>query len=244
MPIEQLPLSLDLWQQTLQWQPTLAQQQQFQQLYAGILAGNQRLNLTRITAPVDFWEKHLWDSLNGLAPWLDATSASGQRVIDIGTGGGFPGLPAAIVRPDWQVTLLDATQKKIQYLTRLCAELALDTVTCIAERAESLGHQPAHREQYDLALVRAVGPASACAEYALPLLQVGGIAALFRGQWSKAEAQALTQALPQLGGNLMEIRAGKTPLTQAERHCIYLQKTTPTEPNFPRAVGIPAKHPL
>lgn len=116
--LEQFP-----WQETLQWQPTPQQQEQFQRFYGALLAANQGMNLTRITAVPDFWEKHLWDSLRGILPWLQPTGetlwgAKIQQVIDIGSGGGFPGVPVAIARPDWSVTLLEATQKKV--LTFCC----------------------------------------------------------------------------------------------------------------------------
>ncbi|WP_338038670.1 16S rRNA (guanine(527)-N(7))-methyltransferase RsmG [Neosynechococcus sphagnicola] len=110
---QRLPELPELWEITLGWQPTAHQQQQFQQIYEQILMGNQRLNLTRITDPLEFWEKHLWDSLQGVAPLLSQPSVQpGLRVIDIGTGAGFPGLPVAIARPDATITLLDSTQKK------------------------------------------------------------------------------------------------------------------------------------
>lgn len=247
-----LPNNLEHWQQSLQWQPTPAQQSQFQALYTGILRGNQQINLTRITAPSEFWEKHLWDSLSGLQPWLAPiaarpawTMASGPKnVIDIGTGAGLPGLPVAIAQPDWTLTLLDSTQKKIRFLQELIQVMALRQVKAMSDRAEFLAHQPSHREQYDLALVRAVGSAATCAEYALPLLKLGGIAVLYRGQWSPEETAPLTKATEQLGGHLLEIHPWQTPLTQSTRHCVYLCKQTLTREQFPRPVGIPSKHPL
>ena len=241
------------WQKSLNWAPTEAQQAIFQALYNGILVGNRQMNLTRITDVEEFWEKHLWDSLNGLLPWLSPQGDrpefaselnEPQRVIDIGTGAGFPGLPAAIAFPDWQVTLLDSTQKKIRFLRDLAAELGLENVKAIADRAEFLAHQPSHREQYDVALVRAVGSAATCAEYALPLVKVGGLAVLYRGQWTEADTQSLTKAVKQLGGKIAIVLPQHTPLSQGVRHCIYLKKLAPTHDDWPRAVGIPAKNPL
>lgn len=253
-PPSDLPLNLNCWQQTLHWQPHPVQQGMLQQLYAEIVAANRSLNLTRITDPQDFWEKHLWDSLLGLYPWLGEEAAAGvpdwitgaaiQQVIDIGTGGGFPGLPAAIARSDWQVTLLDATRKKIAFLADLSQRLGLDQVTAIADRAEALGHHPQHRQRYDLALIRAVGPASVCAEYALPLLQVGGVAVLYRGQWSEAEATTLQRVVPCLGGEEIWVFPSTTPYTQGVRHCVFIQKGKPTPDSFPRSTGVPSKQPL
>ncbi len=246
-----LPISEELWQSTLHWVPSATQQEVFRHLFAGILAGNQQMNLTRITEPGEFWEKHLWDSLNGLAPWLSPTLrtealeiSATARVIDIGTGAGFPGLPAAIAFPDWQITLLDATQKKVRFLADLASSLGLDSVRAIRDRAEFLAHQLSHRELYDLALLRAVGAAATCAEYALPLLKVGGVAVLYRGQWTDADTTQLEPVVRQLGGQILQVIPSTTPLTQGCRHCIYLKKQATTSDAFPRSVGIPAKTPL
>jgi 16S rRNA (guanine527-N7)-methyltransferase len=246
--IEQLPTNNHLWQETLQWQPSDVQQSLFERLYCGIVAGNRQVNLTRITEPNGFWEKHLWDSLSGLAPWYEPEKPEWlptvKRVIDIGTGGGFPGVPVAIARPQWHVTLLDSTRKKIAFLQTLCEDLGLNNTACVAERAETLGRDPKHRAQYDLAMVRAVGSASTCAEYALPLLKKSGFAVLFRGQWTDEEEDLFMGALDILGGELVAICPWETPLTQGIRHCLYVKKIEKTDKEFPRQVGLPAKNPL
>ncbi|NJM57657.1 MAG: 16S rRNA (guanine(527)-N(7))-methyltransferase RsmG [Synechococcales cyanobacterium RU_4_20] len=248
-----IPLHLQLFQETLAWQPTPEQQMRFQQLYAAVVAGNQQLNLTRLTAPEEFWEKHLWDSLRGLKPWLAAESALhpqdglgqlGLQVVDIGTGGGFPGIPAAMVLPQAKVMLLDSTRKKVNFLEQLVASLGLAGVQTLTGRAEVVGQQVGQRDRYDLALIRAVGSATVCAEYSLPLLKQGGTAVLYRGQWSAAEEAALVQAAQQLGGQLEQVDAFTTPLTQGTRHCIYLGKVAATPAKFPRPVGIPVQKPL
>lgn len=227
--------------QHLCWQPDMRQQQQFQHLYEQVLAGNRQLNLTRITDPIEFWEKHLWDSLQGIAPLLQSDA---QRVIDIGTGGGFPGIPAAIAKPGWRVCLLDSTRKKVAFLNTLVASLEIENLTTVCVRAEQAGQHPNHRENYNITLVRAVGPASVCAEYALPLLQVGGLAVLYRGHWTASETEALQQATEKLGGEVESIAGFLTPLTQSVRHCLYLRKVASTPKEFPRSVGIPAQQPL
>ncbi len=270
-----LPTHLDIWQSTLNWQPTTEQQRLFQALYAQILEGNKQLNLTRITEPEEFWEKHLWDSLSGLAPWLlDMTEASLSnartdaktgadaeaetdleaeaevgietqsaseidestplRIIDIGTGGGFPGIPAAIALFPLTIdlTLLDATRKKIFFLQTLCHQLGL-SATCIPERAEALGRDPKHRETYDLALIRAVGSAATCAEYVMPFLKVGGQAVIYRGQWTAADTETLIPVVDLLGGELTDLQSWQTPLTQSSRHCLFIHKEQPIAQDFP-----------
>ncbi|MBD1914509.1 MULTISPECIES: 16S rRNA (guanine(527)-N(7))-methyltransferase RsmG [Cyanophyceae] len=240
-----LPSYSDRWQSTLHWQPSDRQQQNFQLLYDAILTANQQVNLTRITTPEDFWEKHLWDSLQGVAPWLsEGSSASALKVVDVGTGGGFPGLPVALVFPHWAIALLDATRKKLAALETVCEGLGIANVSFLPQRAEQVAHQPTHREAYNLALLRAVGPVNTCAEYALPLLTLGGQAILYRGQWSAEEEAGLTAILPRLGGKMVEVRSQTTPITQGVRHNVILTKTERTPDKFPRLPGIPSKTPL
>jgi 16S rRNA (guanine527-N7)-methyltransferase len=240
-----LPYLEQDWSLGLSWQPNALQSQQFQSVYDYVVAGNQQLNLTRITEPQEFWEKHLWDSLRGIARWLgDEASDTVQQVIDIGTGGGFPGVPVAIAHPQWQVTLLDSTRKKVSFLDRLAQDLQLGNLKTLCDRAEQAGHHPKHRGHYDLALIRAVGSASTCAEYALPFLKIDGVAVLYRGQWTEAEQEGLQSAVQQLGGQIESVDAFTTPLSQGIRHCISLRKIQPTPASFPRTTGIPAKQPL
>lgn len=243
-----LPVMAELWQETVGWQPDEQQQSKFQRLYELILEGNQKLNLTRITEPQEFWEKHLWDSLRGIAfllkdenkPPLDESTSSpishpsSFQILDIGTGAGFPGLPVAIALPQTTVTLLDSTRKKIAFLDTLIPQLAVENVNTLVGRAEQMRGDRQHREQYDLALIRAVGSASACAEYALPLLKSGGSALLYRGQWTDAEAEDLTQTAERLNGKLDTVEAFATPLTQSIRHCITMQKVSSNQANLSR----------
>lgn len=244
----------NIWQQTLHWTPTVQQEMQFQQLYEFILEGNRQLNLTRITDPQEFWEKHLWDSLRGIAPLLKdreagnvisaPTPPTSLSFIDIGTGAGFPGIPVAIAVADCTVTLLDSTQKKITFVQKITAALNLTNVTTLIGRSEEIGQQPQHRQTYDVALIRAVGTASVCAEYALPLLKKGGLAVIYRGNWTQAETKALENAVDQLGGVIESIEKFTTPLSGGIRHCLYLRKVATTPVHFPRPVGVPSQKPI
>ncbi|MGA1264954.1 MAG: 16S rRNA (guanine(527)-N(7))-methyltransferase RsmG [Prochlorothrix sp.] len=256
--LDSLPELADRWRSTLGWCPSPSQQQQFIAIYQAIVEANQFLNLTRLTTPADFWEKHLWDSLSGLSFFLANTTETStdpgttppdplpqpQRIIDIGTGGGFPGLPAAVLWPESTVTLLDSTRKKIAFLEGLIERLNFATVTALVGRAEAVGQEDGQRESYDLALVRAVGGVTICAEYALPLVRRGGYAVLYRGQWSEAEEESLRSAALDLGGVIAAVKPFTTPLTGAMRHCILLKKEADTPEAYPRSIGVPSQKPL
>lgn len=250
-----LPQMVEIWQQTLNWEPNTQQQDNFQQLYELILQGNRQLNLTRITDPEEFWEKHLWDSLRGISSLLLSEKAktskysqhllsSSAKLIDIGTGAGFPGIPIGIVAENINVKLLDSTQKKINFIDTLLTNIQLSNIRTVVGRAEAIGQNPQHRENYDIATVRAVSNASVCAEYTLPLLKQGGLAVIYRGSWTEEETNTLESATQKLGGAIESIERFTTPLTQSVRHCLYLRKITKTPAKFPRAVGIPTQKPL
>ena len=233
----------ELHKSTLNWQPNADQLDKLAELYDGICAGNKRLNLTRITTLEDFWEKHLWDSYVALNPILSDLPDTG-KLIDVGTGGGFPGFPLAIaLGSEWQITLLDSIRKKIAFLNELSETLNFNTVG-IADRAEAVGQNDDYREQFDLVTVRAVAKAAICTEYVLPLLKVGGLAILYRGQWADQETEKLIPAIAQCGGVLEHTENIITPLTQSQRTCLYIRKIEPTDLYLPRPVGVPKQSPL
>ncbi len=209
---------MDIWEQTLLWQPSPQQQQQFQRLYELIIVRNRQLNLTRITQPEDFWEKHLWDSLRGIkfliseekegeegeegeegVEGVEGVENNKNKIIDLGTGAGFPGIPAAIIVNNCTINLVDSTKKKINFIDSILPELNLNNVKATTCRAEEIGRDSKHRENYDIALIRAVASASACAEYALPLLKQGGLAVVYRGSWTEEENLGIENAVGTVG---------------------------------------------
>ncbi len=230
------------WVASLGWQPNPSQLEQLERLYEVVILGNTLLNLTRLTEPSEFWEKHLWDSLRGLlslGSWDELTEQS-LTAIDIGSGPGFPGLPAAIALPNGSFALLDSTKRKVDYLQQAIDRVELSNTAAIASRVELLSQ----REQYDLAILRAIGPAEVCAEYCFPLLKQGGRAILYRGRWTLEEESTLATAAEILGGEIATVDAFATPTSQSVRHCIVLQKTAETPAKFPRAPGFAARQPL
>lgn len=207
------------WQSTLNWSPNLDQIAQFEKLYDLVLEGNSKQNLTRITEPDDFWEKHLWDSLRGVLAFWDRENI---KVIDIGTGAGFPGLPIAIARPSWQVTLVDSKQKKVAFVEETIQTLGLSNAIAQAGRGEDINKLSAYKKNYDLAVVRAVGKPDICADYCLPFLKRSGIAVLYRGQWLPEESEQLDIFCEQEGLEVVKQDRFQTPLTEGIRHSVYL----------------------
>ncbi|MGF1672926.1 MAG: 16S rRNA (guanine(527)-N(7))-methyltransferase RsmG [Rivularia sp. (in: cyanobacteria)] len=237
---------IDIWEQTLDWKPSPEQQELFQCLYKLIVEGNRQLNLTRITHPEDFWEKHLWDSLRGIKFLISGEGIDKEQIsiIDLGTGAGFPGIPVAIVVNNCTVNLVDSTKKKINFIDSILPVLNLNNAFATSCRAEEIGRESQHRETYDIALIRAVASASACAEYTLPLLKLGGLAVIYRGNLTDQEINNMENALEQLGGVIESIEQFNTPISNSDRHCLYLRKVVSTPAKFPRSVGVPAQRPL
>lgn len=221
---EDISNAAEIWQNTLAWQPNAQQQAKFVAFYQAMLMANTQVNLTRITNAKDFWEKHLWDALSGIQPWLmDLTLDPGAKVVDIGSGAGVPGVPVAIARPDWQITLLEARRKKVSFLESLPSLLDLNNLEAVWSRAED--YQP--QASFDLALMRAVGTIQQCLRFAMPLIKPGGRVILYRGQMQEGDQQDLERELQHWQATLEQIQAGQTPLTASTRHCLVIRSHTP-----------------
>ena len=240
----QLPIFEKIWEQKLNWKPTKEQLDQWEKLYQEIILINDKVNLTRIVQPEEFWEKHLWDSVTGIIGLQFFQYSKKIKVIDIGTGGGFPGLPINIIFPTWNFTFLDSRRKKIEVVNFLLKTLGLKDSWALTGRAENIAHNSDFREKYDVALIRAVGKSSTCIEYILPFLTIGGRGVLYRGNWDIQEELSLKVILKKLGGKLISVKELKTPLTDSIRNFVYIQKIQPTSKNFPRDIGIPKRNPL
>jgi 16S rRNA (guanine527-N7)-methyltransferase len=218
----------------------------FQLYYEELVAWNQKFNLTAITDYEQVQIRHFLDSLSILlaAPVRSALDQAKPRVIDVGTGAGFPGIPLKLVCPRLQLTLLEATGKKISFLQHLIDRLGLEQVTPLHGRAEELGHDPAHRQSYDLALARAVAEMAAVAEYTLPFCKVGGWVIAQKGEAGGAEAWTANRAIQLLGGELSRVLPVELPGLPEDRSLIIVEKVAPTPPAYPRRAGIPTRRPL
>ncbi len=181
---------------------TRRQLEAFEWYAAELLAWNERFNLTAITDPSDIELKHFIDSLSCL---LALKPRPAERLVDIGTGAGFPGLPLKIVLPRLHVTLVEATGKKAEFCQHVVDGLGLEGVTVVHARAEEVGQMPEHRAAYDWAVARAVAGMPVLAEYLLPLVKLGGKAVAQKGETGPAEAHAADAALRLLGGRVQQL---------------------------------------
>jgi 16S rRNA (guanine527-N7)-methyltransferase len=217
-----------------------AQLEAFQAYVRELAAWNARFNLTTIIEPDQVIVKHFLDSLS-VAPFL--RKAAPAALMDIGSGAGFPGLPLKIAMPAIQVTLLDSTGKKVQFLKHLITELNLSEAIALHARAEELAHNPAHREKYDFAVARAVADLATLLEYALPFVRVGGLFVAQKGVDVVEEVERAAPALKQLGGRLRDVASVQLPGLEP-RHLIVVEKVAQTQPRYPRAAGAPRKNPI
>jgi 16S rRNA (guanine527-N7)-methyltransferase len=213
----------------------------FQLLESELIAWNQRFNLTAIDDPQKIRTKHFLDSLTCLLAMRDSSM---ERVIDVGTGAGFPGLPLKIICPTMRLTLVDSVGKKIAFCQHIVETLKLKDVEVVQERAEALGGLPGRREQYDWAIARAVADLPVLAEYLLPLARVGGRALAMKGESGPAEAHAAEHALRVLGGRLRQLIPVALPGVEDQRYLVVMEKEAATPEGYPRRTGIPAKRPL
>lgn len=205
---------------------------------ARLLETNKVMNLTAITEPEDVARLHLLDC----AALLNITDFRGKRVVDVGTGAGFPGMPLRILEPDFDLTLLDSLGKRIAFLQRVCDEMGLQRVTCVHARAEEFAAK--HREQYDIATSRAVAALNVLCELTLPLVKVGGRFLAMKAVDSDEEIGAAKSAVAQLGGKVEDIRDYTIPGTDITHRVVVIGKVKPTPAAFPRAFAKIKKAPL
>lgn len=224
----------------------------FQTYYQELIAWNQRFNLTAITEYEHVQIRHILDSLTCLlalgnqqkSPRQPGVPASGTRVIDVGSGAGFPGLPLKILHPQLDITLLEATTKKADFLHHIVSRLGLSGATIIHRRAEELGHDDAHREGYDLVLARAVAELPVLAEYLLPLCRLGGRCIAQKGSSAHEELRVAQHALSILGGEVHYVVPVELIGLAETRHLVVIDKKARTPQKYPRRPGMPSKRPL
>jgi 16S rRNA (guanine527-N7)-methyltransferase len=214
------------------------------------LSPEQRSQLERYLALVDEWRPRVQltgvDSADTAAVLiagafcvLPFVPVEG-RLVDLGSGAGAPGIPIAVMRPALRVVLADAARKKAAFLEIAARGLALDNVEVVQARAEDLGRDPAHRERYDAVTAQALAPLRVLAEYALPLVRVGGAAVLPKGRGAEDEVRAAARALHLLGGEAVV----HTPRAEFCSPVVVIRKVAPVPEAYPRRAGTPARRPL
>jgi 16S rRNA (guanine527-N7)-methyltransferase len=228
-------------QDLLGYQLTDAQQEAFAWYAEALVEWNQRFNLTAIEDPVEIEIKHFLDSLTCLKV---ASFRPPARIIDIGTGAGFPGIPIKLLFPQFDLTLVDSVEKKVGFCQHVVDQLGLQSVRVIHDRAESMGQDPGFRESFDWGLARAVAIAPVVLEYLIPLIRIGGGAILQKGETGPAEMQASEQALNVLGARVEQIQSIELPCVVEARYLITLRKTSASPEKYPRRPGMPTKRPL
>ena len=206
-----------------------------------LLDWNTRISLTAIREPEKIRIKHFLDSFSCMCALRESPS---ERLIDVGTGAGFPGLPLKIIQPDLELTLVESVGKKADFCRHIVKSLRLEDVQIVQERAETVGQDTAHRENYDWAVARAVGNMQILAEYLLPLVKVGGAILAMKGESGPAEAHTAEKAFDLLGGHLRKIIPITLPGVVDQRYLIVVDKIAATPHKYPRRVGLPAKKPL
>lgn len=204
-----------------------------------LMEWNQKINLTAIEEEKEIIIKHFIDSFS-IIPYLKQQST---RLIDVGTGAGFPGLPVKVMCEAAEVVLLDSLAKRVGFLDTVINDLALDKIKAVHGRAEDLGVKPGYREDFDVSVARAVAGLPVLLEYCLPFVRVGGIFIAMKGS-STGEVESSQRALHLLGGKIEEIKEMTLPFSDIKRNIIIVKKYRQTPTKYPRKAGKPLKEPL
>jgi len=223
-------------------QLTPSQVTAFQVYETELMTWNAQFNLTAIRDVEGIRTKHFLDSLTCLKV-MDMQKLP-ESLVDIGTGAGFPGIPLKIILPRLKLALVESVHKKAHFCEHMVEKLGLRDVQVLSERAEDVGRMTGQRQAYDMAVARAVAPMPVLVEYLLPLVRLGGVVVMQKGDNAHAEAQAANKAIEILGGRLKQIIPVLLPGVVEERFLVVVDKVAMTSQEYPRKAGTPSKHPL
>lgn len=200
---------------------------------------NEKINLTAIVDDEGIATKHFLDSITAVL-----TDKIKGRMIDVGTGAGFPAIPIKIAKPEIEVTLLDSLNKRINFLNEVCTSLGLENVQTVHARAEDGGRDSRHREKYDVAVSRAVANMTVLCELCLPFVKVGGAFLALKGPLADDELENAKRAIAVLGGEVEDVLSADIPFTDLKHKIIIVRKVRHTPIQYPRKPGIPTKTPI
>lgn len=220
---------------------TEKQEEQFMQYYELLVEWNKVMNLTGITEFDEVMRKHFLDSLS-IVKAIEKKDM--LRVLDLGTGAGFPGIPLKIMFPEWDIVLLDSLNKRIKFLNEVIGQLGLQKISTIHGRAEDFARKEEYREKFDLVVSRAVANLSSLSEYCLPYVKQQGIFVSYKASDVEEEVREAKKAVTVLGGNLEKTVEFQLPDTDIDRTLLVIQKIKKTPGKYPRKAGLPSKEPI
>lgn len=214
---------------------------QFLKFYEMLIQKNRVMNLTTITEFQEVVEKHFLDSLS-ISLKVDLNQ--NFKIIDLGTGAGFPGIPLKIAFPELDIVLMDSLNKRIIFLQEVISELELRKITAVHGRAEEMARKPEYREQFDYCVSRAVAHLSSLSEYCIPFVKQGGMFISYKAGEIDEEVTEAEKAVHLLGGNIFKIDKFSLPGTDLSRSLIFIKKEQRTPRSYPRKAGTPARNPI
>ena len=220
---------------------TATQQAQFQLFLDEFVKVNAHTNLSAIREPEEILQKHFLDAVS-CVPILKRFMPS--SLIDVGTGGGMPGIPLKILFPELKLCLADSVQRKTAFLSDVINKMGWDDVEVLTERAELIGRMNEHRERYDVVIARALAAMPVLVEYLLPLVKIRGRMIAQKGTSAVAETEAAMNGIGLLGGRLDGIEDVQLPGIDESHYFVIVEKISVTDEKYPRRVGIPTKRPL
>lgn len=212
---------------------------QFYRYMELLLEWNEKINLTAITDPHEIILKHFIDSLT-ISKYIEKY----KKIIDVGTGAGFPGIPIKILRDDIKVTLLDSLNKRINFLNNVIQEIKLNNINTIHSRVEEFGRNKKYRESFDVVTSRAVANLSTLSEYMIPLVKEGGECICMKSTGIEEEIEQSKKAIKVLGGKIEKIEEFELPKSDIKRSIILIKKEEKTPIKYPRKPGTPSKEPI
>ena len=204
-----------------------------------LIEWNQKINLTAIIEPEEIILKHFIDSIT-ILKYIEKDA----KIVDVGTGAGFPGIPVSIMRPDLKITLVDSLNKRLIFLQEVIKELNLENIEIIHSRAEEFGQNKKYRESFDIATSRAVANLSTLSEYLIPLVKIGGKVISMKAADANNEINDAKNAIEILGGKINKIDEFNLPNSDIGRTIILINKEKSTPNKYPRKPGTPSKEPI